>query len=70
MADRSIFKSFSSKGKPQYVIAKGNVVVDNGVITSELPKGELLRRKPQQAANLYYTKSSNDDISANNCGRV
>ena len=69
-ADMSIYEGFSVKGIAQYVISKGNLVVDNGVINPELPKGELLRRKPQQAANLYYTKSSNDDISANNCGRV
>jgi dihydropyrimidinase len=69
-ADISIYEGFSIKGNTQHVLSRGKIIVENGVIIPKLPKGELLKRKVQQAVNLYYTKSKNDDISSNNCGRV
>jgi len=67
-ADMSIYEDFSVKGKAQYVISKGIISIDNGMIVSDLPTGKLLRRKVQKTASPYYSKSK--DVDSNNCGRV
>ncbi len=68
-ADMSIYEGFTLKGKAQYVISNGNIVMDNEKLTSELPIGKLLRRKVQNPINQYYNKST-DYPNSNNCGRV
>lgn len=69
-ADMSIYEGFATKGKAQFVISKGTLLIDNGEIVANLPKGEVLKRKIQKPTNQYYINSKNDDYSANNCGRV
>lgn len=69
-ADISIYESIAVKGKSQYVLSKGVIIIDNGKLISELPKGNLLRRKVEQNPDHYYFKSKNSDKTSNNCGRV
>jgi len=69
-ADMSIYEGFKVKGSAQYVISNGKIAVEHGKLTTDLPTGNLIRRKVQNQTNQYYTKSKNDDTSSNNCGRV
>ncbi|MHC1704704.1 MAG: dihydropyrimidinase [Tenuifilaceae bacterium] len=69
-SDISIYEGFKVKGTAQYVLSKGRVVIDNGRIVTDLPVGELLRRKVQNITNPYYSRSSKTDYTSNNCGRV
>jgi dihydropyrimidinase len=69
-ADISIYEGFKVRGSAQHVITKGYMAIENGKLASELPMGELLRRKVQKTTNQYYSKSKNDDSSSGNCGRV
>lgn len=68
-SDINMYDGFKVKGNAQYVISKGKIVIENGELASDLPKGTLLRRKIQSSTNQYYTKSK-DDPNCNNCGRV
>lgn len=69
-ADMSIYEGFTVNGSAQYVISKGNVVIDNGILSSDLPQGDLIKREVQIHTNQYYSRSKNDDLNSNNCGRV
>jgi len=69
-ADTSIYEGFNIKGFVQCVLSKGIVAVENGKLTSDLPKGNLLRRKATTNTNQYYTRSKSEDPNSNNCGRV
>jgi len=69
-SDISIYEGFEVKGTSQYVLSKGQVIIDNGKIVSDIPIGELIRRKVQNITNPYYSRSSKTDYTSNNCGRV
>lgn len=69
-ADISIYEGFKVKGSAQYVISRGNTVLENGKLNVDLPLGNLLRRKVQSPTNQYYNRSNKDDRISNNCGRV
>ncbi|MCK4662169.1 MAG: dihydropyrimidinase [Bacteroidales bacterium] len=43
--DTNIYEGFKTKGKPEYVIIKGNIAFKNGKIFKENLKGEYLYRK-------------------------
>lgn len=69
-ADLSIYEGFKTKGKVEFVLTKGQVVIDHGGSIINKTKGEVLKRKIQKYSTLYNDPSIKDDYSSNNCGRV
>lgn len=67
--DMSIYEGFKVKGRAQYVFTNGSLALEDGELTTDFKKGNLLRRKVQESTNQYYIKSK-DDHNSNNCGRV
>ncbi len=69
-ADQSIYEGFNVKGRAKYVISGGNILVDNGILTKNLPIGDLIHRMVQIDNSTVVKSSSNEDRLSNNCGRV
>jgi len=68
-ADISIYEGFKVKGSSQFVFLKGKIVIENGKMITDLPKGELLKRNIHKI-NPDYGRSGDEDRQSNNCGRV
>ncbi len=45
-ADNNIFEGFSIKGNPEYVIAKGVILLEKGILQKTSRRGNFLKRKP------------------------
>lgn len=69
-ADLNIFEGTKVNGMADYVLSNGNIVIENKNLSNNIHSGKLLRRKSQKTTSQYYKRYTNDDPTANNCGRV
>ncbi|MBZ0164493.1 MAG: dihydropyrimidinase [Notoacmeibacter sp.] len=49
--DYNVFEGIKVKGLPKYVLSRGHIAVDNGVLHAEPGHGEFVAREPNMAVN-------------------
>ncbi len=67
-ADISIYEGIKVTGMVRHLFKSGYFAIENGKMSTNLPKGNLLTRRTARTTNQYYKRMDNPE--ADNCGRV